>query len=328
MGFEHILGHDRQKKILTRALETGHLAHAYLFAGPDGVGKRLAALALARALFCRTRQGCGQCPACRKMEHRNHPDLHFIEADGASIKIEQVRTLQRELQFKPLEADCKVALIDHAELMTAAAANALLKTLEEPPGSAFLVLLSSRPQMLLETIRSRCQLLRFARHPQERLQAVLEQKLGMESAQAHILAALSEGSFRKAFGKDKELYLEKRRDLLKTLTGLSSGSILPVLEFAENLAAEKTDLPDILEIFQAFYRDVLLTLHQQADDHLVNLDLMEKVRKVARRENVSAVLDKLRALAEARKHLERNVNRQLAMEVLLLRLTAGTEDAL
>lgn len=328
MYFEHILGHDRQKDILTRALETGHLAHAYLFVGPDGVGKRLLALALARALFCRTGEGCGQCPACRKMDHRNHPDLHFIEPDGTSIKIEKVRTLQRELYFKPLEADCKVGLIDHAELMTAPAANALLKTLEEPPGSAILILLSSQPQRLLETIRSRCQPLHFARHPQKRLQEVLEQKLGLETAEAHILAALSEGSFRKAFGKDKELYLQKRRDFLKTLTALSAGSIVPVLEFAEDLAAEKTDLPDILEIFQAFYRDVLLSLHQQADDHLVNLDLMEKIRKVARRETVSSVLDKLGALAEARNHLERNVNRQLAMEVLLLRLTAGTEETL
>ncbi|HKL25355.1 MAG TPA: DNA polymerase III subunit delta' C-terminal domain-containing protein [Desulfuromonadales bacterium] len=165
----------------------------------------------------------------------------------------------------------------------------------------------------------------FARHSQQRLQQVLEQKLGLETSEAHILAALSEGSFRKAFGKDKELYLQKRRDLLKTLTALSPGSILPVLEFAEDLASEKSDLPDILEIFQAFFRDVLLVLHHQADDHLVNLDLMEKVRKAARRETVSTVLDKLGALAEARKHLERNVNRQLAMEVLLLRLTAGTQ---
>jgi len=325
MGFSHILGHDRQKEILTRALEAEHLAHAYLFAGPDGVGKRLAALALVRAMFCLNGSGCGQCAACRKMDHRNHPDLHFIEPDGTSIKIEQVRALQKELYFKPLEANCKVGLIDHAELMTIAAANALLKTLEEPPGSALLILLSSQPQRLLETIRSRCQSLHFARHSQQRLQQVLEQKLGLETSEAHILAALSEGSFRKAFGKDKDLYLQKRRDLLKTLTALSPGSILPVLEFAEDLASEKSDLPDILEIFQAFFRDVLLVLHHQADDHLVNLDLMEKVRKAARRETVSTVLDKLGALAEARKHLERNVNRQLAMEVLLLRLTAGTQ---
>jgi DNA polymerase-3 subunit delta' len=322
MTFDHILGHQRQIEILHRALNAQRLAHAYLFAGPEGIGKRLVAMALVRAIYCAQGEGCGNCAACRKVDHRNHPDIHFLEPDGTSIKIDQVRGLQRELNFKPLEAPCKVGLIDHAEQMTTGAANALLKTLEEPPGRALLILLTSQPQRLLETIRSRCQPLNFTRHPQERIQAALEQKLGLAETEAHILAALSDGSFKKAFGKDRDLYLQRRRDLLKTLTGLSAGSILPVLDFAESLASEKTDLPDILEIFQAFYRDVLLSLHLRDENSLVNLDLIEKVQRVARREKVPAVLVKLEALADARKHLERNVNRQLAMEVLLLRLTA------
>ncbi len=325
MNFDQILGHDRQIEILRRALNTDRLAHAYLFHGPDGVGKRLVALALVQATFCIDGQGCGRCTACKKIAHRNHPDIHFLEPDGNSIKIEQIRNLQRELNFRPLEASCKVGLIDHAERMTVGAANALLKTLEEPTGNALLILLTPQPQRLLETIRSRCQPLQFTRHTHARIKDVLEQKLGLAETEAHILAALSDGSFKKAFGKDKELYLEKRRDLLKTLTGLSSGSILPVLEFAEYLASEKADLPDILEIFQAFFRDVLLMLHHQDESRLVNQDLMDRIRQVTRRESTTAVLDKLEALAAANTHLERNVNRQLAMEVLLLRLTADSE---
>lgn len=322
MTFDQILGHDRQKEILSRALANGRVAHAYLFTGPDGIGKRLMAMALARAIVCEEQRGCGNCLACRKIDHQNHPDLHILEPDGKSIKIEQIRSFQKELNLKPLEAPRKICMIEQADAMTVGAANALLKTLEEPRGDTLLVLLSAQPNLLLETIRSRCQPLPFSRHPNSRIQAELEKQLGIASEESHVLAALSEGSFKKAFGKDRELYLDERRNLLKTLTGLSSGSILPTLDFAEQLASDKTILPDILEIFQAFYRDVLMTLQGRDDDELVNLDLKEKIHRVSAREDVSTILAKLDALIEVRRQLDRNVNRQLAMEVLLLKLAA------
>jgi DNA polymerase-3 subunit delta' len=320
--FDQIIGHQRQKDILRRALAGGRLAHAYLFCGPEGVGKRLMALAVARTLFCAEGTGCGQCAACRKLDHRNHPDLHVLEPDGSSIKIEQVRAIQRDLSLRPVEGRRKVCLIEAAEAMTTAAANALLKTLEEPRGDTLLILLTSQPQRLLETIRSRCQALYFPRQPLELIRHSLQTQLGVDDTEAHVLAALSEGSFKKAFGKDRQLYLEDRRTLLKTLTALSPGSILPILEFAEQLAGEKAMLPDILEIFQAFYRDVLLTLHGRDSSELVNLDLSDKVRRTAGREDVNGVLAKLDALGGARRQLERNLNPQLVMEVLLLRLAA------
>jgi len=322
MTFDQILGHARQKEILDRSLASGRLAHAYLFSGPDGVGKRLMALALARAIVCHEQRGCGDCQACRKIDHRNHPDLHVLEPDGNSIKIEQVRSLQKDLNLKPLEAPRKICLIEAADSMTLGAANALLKTLEEPRGDTLLILLSAHPNRLLETIRSRCQALPFTRHPNSRIQAQLEKQLDIDPTASHVLAALSEGSFKKAFGKDRELYLEERRKLLKTLTGLSPGSILPILDFAEQIAADKTVLPDILEIFQAFYRDVMMMLQGRGDDDLVNLDLKDTIERVSGRENIASVLAKLEALFAVRHQLDRNVNRQLAMEVLLLKLAA------
>lgn len=322
MTFDQVIGHNRQKDILHRALANGRLAHAYLFCGPEGIGKRLMAMALARAIVCLEQRGCGHCQACRKIDHQNHPDLHLLEPDGSSIKIEQIRSFQRELNLKPLEASRKICIIEQADLMTIGAANALLKTLEEPRGDTLLILLTAQPNRLLETIRSRCQPLPFTRHPNSRIQAELEKQLGIAATEAHVLAALSEGSFKKAFGKDRELYLEQRRELLKTLTGLSPGSILPILDFAEQLAADKTVLTDILEIFQAFYRDVLMVLQGRSDEELVNLDLKDKVHRVSGRESLSSVLAKLDALINVRRQLDRNVNRQLAMEVLLLKLAA------
>ena len=235
---------------------------------------------------------------------------------------DRVRSLQKGLNLKPLEANRKICLIEEAESMTLGAANALLKTLEEPRGDTLLILLTAYPNRLLETIRSRCQPLPFTRHPNSRIQAELEKQLDIDPTESHVLAALSEGSFKKAFGKDRELYLEERRKLLKTLTWLSPGSILPILDFAEQIAADKTVLPDILEIFQAFYRDVMMMLQGRGDDDLVNLDLKDTIERVSGRENIASVLAKLEALVAVRRQLDRNVNRQLAMEVLLLKLAA------
>ncbi|HEX9778279.1 MAG TPA: DNA polymerase III subunit delta' [Geopsychrobacteraceae bacterium] len=323
MTFASITGHDQQKEILRRALQNGRIAHAYLFEGPDGIGKRLVALALARALVCRTGKGCGDCPACRKIDHNNHPDLHLLDAEGATIKIDQIRRIQKELSLRPLEAEYKICLIDGAQWLNPAAGNALLKTLEEPQGKALLILLTGRPEALLDTIRSRCQRLPFRRLPQQRLAEILESRLELGTVEAQVLAALSEGSFKKALGSNRELYLERRRDLIRSLIALSSGSIFPLMELAQALADDKDQLPEILEIFQAFFRDLLLMLHGRPESDLVNRDLRETLHRQVKRETVGGLIRKLEALEEGRRHLTRNVNRQLAMEVMLMRISTA-----
>lgn len=322
MTFARILGHEPQKDLLRRALASGRLSHAYLFEGPEGIGKRLMALALARAVFCHDGTGCGDCPACRKVDHNNHPDLHLLEPDGASIKIEQIRALQKELSYRPLEAPKKICLIDGAEKLNPAAGNALLKTLEEPAKETLLILLTSVPDKVLATIRSRCQRLPFLSIPRNKLLGVLCEQLDIDETQGHILTSLANGSFKKALGKDRELFVERRRELLRQLSALSPGSVVPLLTLAETLAGEKELLPEILEIFQAFYRDLLLFRHGRPENELVNIDLMEKIHRIAARETTPSLLKKLDALTAARRQLDRNVNRQLAMEVLLLQLAA------
>ncbi|WP_298036845.1 DNA polymerase III subunit delta' [uncultured Desulfuromonas sp.] len=322
MTFTQILGHQRQKDILRRAVASGRLAHAYMFEGAEGIGKRLMALALVRAVFCLKGTGCGDCTACRKVDHHNHPDLHILEPDGAAIKIDQVRALQKELSFRPLEATKKTCLIDGAEKLNPAAGNALLKTLEEPPGDTLLILMTPQPEGVLSTIRSRCQRLPFSRLGREHLKEALAERLGVDETEAHVLAALSEGSFKKALGKHRDLFLERRKDLLKTLTGLSQGSILPLFDLAEALAKEKESLPDILEIFQAFFRDLLLFHHGRPEQELVNIDLLETIHRRAGRETDSSLLRKLGAINASRQQLDRNVNRQLALDVLLMQLAA------
>jgi len=322
MTFERIIGHLRQKDILRRALHSGRVAHAYLFEGPEGVGKHLMAVALARALFCAERNGCGDCIPCRKVDHNNHPDLTLIEPDGQNIKIEQIRELQRTLALRPVEAPRRVCLIDQAERMNAAAANALLKTLEEPVGDTVIVLISARPDALLTTVKSRCQRLPFSRIAQEKIEAALRNQRQLDPQQAHVLAALSCGSFRQAFDRDPNVGIDQRRELLTSVTALTSGSVLPTLALAETLAGEKEHLPERLEILLSFYRDLLLHHFGLPDTALVNIDLLEKIHRVAAREDSLSLLRKLEAIGASRRNLDRNVNAQLNMEVLLLRLAA------
>ncbi len=323
MTFANIIDHERQKEVLRLALKNQRLAHAYLFEGPDGIGKKLMALALARALFCEASEGCGECAACRKVDHLNHPDLHLLTAEGTQIKIDQVRKLQQDIALRPLEANVRICLIDGAETLNAAAANALLKTLEEPLPGTLLILLSSKPEMLLDTIRSRCQRLRFNRLSRSRLAGILEHRLNLSEREAQVMAALSNGSLKKAFGENQSLYLERRKQLLKSLVSLSNGSIFPLFDLAQELAEDKENLPEILDIFQSFYRDLLLLLHGRPENELVNIDLRETLYAQSRTEMVNGLLKKLESLDQARLHLLRNVNRQLAMETMLMEITAA-----
>ncbi|HWI41267.1 MAG TPA: DNA polymerase III subunit delta', partial [Verrucomicrobiae bacterium] len=173
-GFAGIVGHDRELSILKRALHAGRVAHAYLFEGVEGCGKKTAALALVQALFCGGVEPCGGCPSCRKIASLQHADLHLLEPDGAQIKIDQVRELQKALSYRPIEAPRKACIIDQADRLNPAAGNALLKTLEEPPGNALIILVTSAPSAVLPTILSRCQRLEFSPVPQEAIRQLLE----------------------------------------------------------------------------------------------------------------------------------------------------------
>ena len=143
MSFSRIIGYDRNISLLRRALATGKLSHAYLFNGIDNSGMKEVAIALVEAIFCNGTDGCGACPSCRKIAGLRHPDLHLVQPDGAFIKIDQIRELQKELSYRPFEAPKKACIIEDADRMNPSAANAFLKTLEEPPGDAILILIDN-----------------------------------------------------------------------------------------------------------------------------------------------------------------------------------------
>lgn len=317
MSFSRVVGHERIVAILRRALAADMISHAYLFHGVDGLGMKEIALAMVEAVFCDTGEGCGECPSCRKVAGERHPDLHLVRPDGAFIKIDQVRELQKELSYRPFEARKKACIIEEAERMNPAAANAFLKTLEEPPGDALLILLTTHRDGVLPTILSRCQQLRFPPLPTETLAAHLRES-GADEEAAGIAAALACGSLEKARAALAGDRLRSRRILLERVCGLSSGNIIPILAAAEELARDKESAIELVELLQLFWRDVLIVA--TGSRGVTNTDLLPLLRRAAELNTPEQTVEKLERIARVRKALARNANPRLAAEVLFMDL--------
>lgn len=316
MPFSRVIGQETPVDVLRRALRSGKTAHAYLFEGIAGCGKGTTALAFVEAAFCGRDDGCGTCPSCRKMATHHHPDLHLVEPDGAFIKIDQVRELQRELVLRPIEAPLKACIIRDADRLNPSAGNALLKTLEEPPGNALMILLTTNLDSVLSTVRSRCQLLRFAPLPEE----LIEEQLitsGRNGAAARLAASLAGGSLGKALG-DEEADTVDRQVLLERLRALSLGDTAPLFAAAEDMAANREQALKQLDVLTSLLRDVLLI--QGGSDAVVNRDIMPFLESEAARLSLERNLERISHTMEARQALMRNANPRLTLDVLLMRL--------
>lgn len=320
MPFNEILGQSNAVAILKKSLSSGKIAHAYLFAGNEGCGKRKTALALVEALFCGGTDGCGNCATCRKVAGLQHPDLQLVEPDGAFIKIDQIRELQRNLSFRPFEAPKKACIIEAADRLHPAAGNALLKTLEEPPGNAILILLTANVGGVLPTIVSRCQQLHFSSLAQESIEKVLLSS-GISGDSARMAASLADGSLKKAFDICGETTLDKRQMLLERLSSLSLQDINTLLSSAEELAEDKDSATELLDILTSFLRDLLLI--SAGSDDIVNRDLRELVNREAARLAPERIMERISHVFAARTALQRNVNPRLTLEVLFMRLAGG-----
>jgi len=315
-----ILGQERAVDLLRRSLAAGRLAHAYVFTGPPGVGKRATALALAAACLCTARpgEGCGACPECRLVEALSHPDL-FLEdleraqaerATASQVSIEQVRRVRGHLALRPVRGPRKIAVVDDAERMTADAQNALLKTLEEPPGRTTLVLVATNAAVLLPTIRSRCQQVRFA--PLE--DAVIERLLvagGAEPADAATAAPLAEGSLVRGRELASGELAERCRDLRDRLDRIHESPVTEVLDLASEMTASRTARAEQ----SALVATVLDWCRRRVREAVASSTSGPGGRDAVRR----AVRQLERAYATSR-DLDRHANAHLSWDVLLLEL--------
>lgn len=291
-----VLGHERVKAMLASTLRQGRLPHAVLLSGPEGVGKKALALGVARALLCeaRTDDACGSCSSCRRVPRGLHPDAFLVQPETATIKIEQIRDVIREIAGRPFEGRVRAFVIDDAHVMTDQAQNALLKSLEEPPPTSHVFLVTHSPQALAPTIRSRCQLLRVGPLPPALLEAHLRERCGFPPEEARLRAVLSGGSMAAALSFDAEAYRGLRGELMGLLEGVVSAGPLERMEAGERLA-EVDDPVLALTALRSLLRDVLATRAGAGPEGLFNPDLAPRIADLAR----GAVGPRAFALAEA-----------------------------
>lgn len=320
MPFSALVGQDRAVASLKRALSQGRLAHAYLFTGPEGVGKRTTALALAQVVNCQggTLDGCDACQACRKIRAGLHPDVRVIEPEGTSLKIDQIRELQAEVALKPYEGKRKVFIIDSAERMTEQAGNALLKTLEEPAGETILILVTSNASAVLPTISSRCQEVRFPPIPPGPLAGYLQRERGLDPKQARLLASFSGGSIGQALRIETVSLLTARDRVVEAAFEAIRKGDVAILDFAEASAKERDDLEEAFAHLQGYLRDILVFQLTKREDLLQNGDRGEEIGRWATLLPASVARSLFSAVAAARERVAKNMNPRLVLETMLI----------
>jgi DNA polymerase-3 subunit delta' len=327
MGFASILGQERAVSLLRRAWVGERLAQAYCFHGPAGAGKRRTALALAQAVNCLAEKtggaggaiqdACGACLACRKIASGIHPDVTLVRPeDKTVITIDQIRTVAMRASLHPYEGKSKVFILDPADLLQEPAANALLKTLEEPTQRTLFVLVTASPDALLPTLLSRCQGVRFDRLGEGSLRAVLEEH-GRPPEEAAAAAALADGSAERALALDLEEVRATRQRVVQHVWG-ALGSPVSALTCAESLARDRETLESALEILVGFTREVALGKVGGEAPVSLQADGLTEVWHLARQCSVPAILGIYEAQAEAQRALARNANARFTAERMLL----------
>ena len=320
MAFRDILGQEHALLLLQKALVSTRLGHAYLFYGPRGVGKRLTALQFAKALVCRatSSEACDTCISCHKVTTGNHPDVVSVSPEGASIRIEHIRAIQRQLGYKPYESQRTIILIDGCESLTPPAANALLKTLEEPPASALLLLLTSKKDALPLTILSRCQLIPFRPLAPSHIRSILVQQ-GMDPTTAAIAATLAEGRLDTWAQTDVSQVLARRQGAYALLQAQGNTRHTPLFLLARQCAGSREQCEEVLHWLSLFCRDLVL-LKVAPTLPLYNHDLQAELTVLAHALAVDPLLELFHVIERLRHYLTMNVNPQLTFEQLVIQL--------
>lgn len=320
----NILGHEWAVELLRAQVARQTLRHAYLFSGPPGVGRRTLALRLAQAVSCSIPSApgvpCGQCRDCRQIEAGSHPDLLIVQSErvGGILKVEAVREARRLLNLKPLQSPYRIVLFLRFQEANDSASNALLKTLEEAPSYALLLLTADSPEQVLPTIASRCEIIRLRALPISLVEEFLKRH-GIEDEKARLVSHLSEGRPGYALRlAQNPRALEERQERLAEFHHLLHASRVERFAYAETLVKDKESLRETFLLWLSYWRDVYLRA-MQADLPIVHLDRLVDIDFLAGQLPKDQIHDLLKNLEKAISRLDIGVNPRLLTESILLR---------
>jgi DNA polymerase-3 subunit delta' len=339
--FDQLTGNARVKAALKRMMVAGRLPGALLFVGEEGIGKRLFALEVARALNCRSPkdyEACGVCSSCVRIAKLNypvrddadewtqiiwtdHPDVGLVIAPRRVLRVEQMRQIEKEANFRPFEGKARVFLIDEADKLNDASANALLKVLEEPPRTSYLILITARPAMLLPTILSRCQIIRFSPLTPAEIETYLTKNNLVDSKTARLRARAAGGSIGRALSGDLDTFTSQRKAMLAVLRALVvSDDRAQLLRSAEQLneAQYKDEFEERLDVLETLIRDAWMLSLGVEQSQLVNEDLAPELKDIAKGLDSSRSGDWILQIEDMREQLIVNINRKVTTDALFL----------
>jgi DNA polymerase III subunit delta' len=338
---DQLAGNKPVKDLLKRMLEARRVPAALLLSGEEGIGKKLFALEIAKALNCRTPRGvqaCDECASCKRIVRINlptsddkdelrrifwtdHPDVGFVRPPGRVFHVVQMREIEREANYRPFEGAARVFLVDEADKFNDASANALLKILEEPPPTSYIILITSRPAMLLPTIRSRCQVIRFSPLTIDEIEQYLSRYKKLKTAEARLRARLAGGSIARAIASDLEGYQSQRATMLRVLEAAAvEHDRTQLLAVAEELNSPryKDQYESGLDVLETLIRDAWIIALGASEEQIVNEDLRDQLTAISRIVGSRSPALWLSQIEELREQLAVNINRKVATDALFL----------
>ncbi len=329
-NFKDIIGQQQVKEHFETAIQTGKISHAYIINGETGSGRHMLADAFAKTIQCENRQrvdACDICKSCRQAESGNHPDIRYITHEKTSIRVDDIREqLNNDILIKPYSSKYKIYIISDANKMTEQAQNALLKTIEEPPAYAVILLLTDNLNALLPTIQSRCIIMNTRPLSREDIAGYLVKHLSMERGQAKIAAGFCQGNMGKAirFANSQD-FQEMKNDTLRLLKNIDKMEISEILEIIHLFAQKKGNINDHLDLMLLWYRDILMFKVTKDVNLLLYQEEYHEISHQASTHTYEKIEDILQAIDKAKLRLGANVNFDVAMELMILTMKSSSQ---
>lgn len=341
---QELVGNERARRMLARLLESDRVPNALLFAGPDGVGKKQFAVELARSIVCtqtKNCQACSQCSSCKRVDifaiptsdksddynevfFSGHPDIGLVVPFRRNLRVNAIRDLEREANFRPYEARARVFIIDNADMMNESASNALLKTLEEPPSTSHVILVSAREDTLLPTIRSRCQIIRFAPIERNVIAEFLSTNTNLDRDDIDLVAAVAGGSMRRALEIVPASFRTQRSAMLNVIRAAADDSKQALLAASEEMtdAKNKEEFEEKLEILQGLVHDIWLLRNEADRQSILNTDIATDLYLLSGDIDSRTLSRWLGEIETLQENFIVNINRKVATDALFLEMAA------